>query len=535
MARLARVVAAGLPHHVTQRGNRRQQVFFGDEDYATHRALLAESCGAAGGAVQWNQYLYAGGEMVGVRYDYNNAPTAIRYFDKDNLGSIATITDEGGTVVERDSFDAWGKRRFPNGNDDPGDSITSLTTRGYTGQEELADVGLVHLNGRVYDPLIGRFTSADPVAAQPYETQGFDRYAYVNNNPLAFTDPNGFCGFFCVLGHIFNPVQVFNDQISVLKAIYSVPYLGQALNIATAAVVTYYTGGCVQCGIAVSSALSSLQAGVTSGKLGEALKAGAISYAEAEAFYGVGTATGFHGITWDKAISEPGTFALNIAGHAAVGCITAEAQGGDCGTQALAAGISAAAAPAIYQGFGGASAGDVIGGTIASAAVGGVSSIAGGGKFENGAVTAGFGYLFNAMGKMWGRADGIAAPNRAQLEALGVSEQDIETALKMQDRAEASVRAILGRLLVNGPDGPVDVSPDAARILTGRILDQYSHDGSVFYNREDLLPRESMGYYTEYVVPTPGANNAGTQRIVTGADGEIYYTPDHYKTFQRVK
>ena len=48
MARLARVVAANLPHHVTQRGNRRQQVFFSDEDYATYRALLAESCRAAG-------------------------------------------------------------------------------------------------------------------------------------------------------------------------------------------------------------------------------------------------------------------------------------------------------------------------------------------------------------------------------------------------------------------------------------------------------------------------------------------------------
>jgi putative transposase len=51
MARLARVVAPGLPHHVTQRGNRRQQVFFGEEDYATYRALLAEGCAAAGVAV----------------------------------------------------------------------------------------------------------------------------------------------------------------------------------------------------------------------------------------------------------------------------------------------------------------------------------------------------------------------------------------------------------------------------------------------------------------------------------------------------
>ncbi|HWD68066.1 MAG TPA: transposase, partial [Caulobacteraceae bacterium] len=51
MARLARVVAAGVAHHVTQRGNRRQQVFFGDDDYAAYRALLAEGCRAAGVAV----------------------------------------------------------------------------------------------------------------------------------------------------------------------------------------------------------------------------------------------------------------------------------------------------------------------------------------------------------------------------------------------------------------------------------------------------------------------------------------------------
>jgi putative transposase len=51
MARLARVVAAGIPHHVTQRGNRRQQVFFGDDDYAAYSALLAEGCRAAGVAV----------------------------------------------------------------------------------------------------------------------------------------------------------------------------------------------------------------------------------------------------------------------------------------------------------------------------------------------------------------------------------------------------------------------------------------------------------------------------------------------------
>jgi hypothetical protein len=70
-----------------------------------------------------------------------------RYFHTDHLGSISVITDENGLVVERLSYDAWGKRRNPDGTDDPTGSITSQTTRGFTGEEELSVSGLVHLNG----------------------------------------------------------------------------------------------------------------------------------------------------------------------------------------------------------------------------------------------------------------------------------------------------------------------------------------------------------------------------------------------------
>ncbi len=91
--------------------------------------------------------------MLGMRV-LSGSTVTTRYFHADNLGSIAVITDETGNVVERDGYDAWGKRRFPNGADDPTGSLTSQTTRGFTAQEELHDVGLVHLNGRVYDPLV---------------------------------------------------------------------------------------------------------------------------------------------------------------------------------------------------------------------------------------------------------------------------------------------------------------------------------------------------------------------------------------------
>jgi hypothetical protein len=95
---------------------------------------------------QRNEYLMVGGSMVGVLFLQGSTVT-LSYFHQDHLGSIAVITDENGSLAEpRDASDPWGKRRFANGNDDPAYSITSLTNRGFTGEEMLAGVTLVHLN-----------------------------------------------------------------------------------------------------------------------------------------------------------------------------------------------------------------------------------------------------------------------------------------------------------------------------------------------------------------------------------------------------
>ena len=70
--------------------------------------------------------------------------------------------------------------------------IESSVNRGFTGHEHLDEVGLIHMNGRVYDPEIGRFLSADPFVQAPDDTQSLNRYTYVKNNPLSYTDPSGF-------------------------------------------------------------------------------------------------------------------------------------------------------------------------------------------------------------------------------------------------------------------------------------------------------------------------------------------------------
>ena len=63
----------------------------------------------------------------------------------------------------------------------------------------------------------------------------------------------------------------------------------------------------------------------------------------------------------------------------------------------------------------------------------------------------------------------------------------------------------------------------------------HARDNNVFGNREKILPSRSRGYYREYTVPTPGARDRGTRRIVAGAAGEYYYTGDHYNTFRRIR
>jgi guanyl-specific ribonuclease Sa len=82
--------------------------------------------------------------------------------------------------------------------------------------------------------------------------------------------------------------------------------------------------------------------------------------------------------------------------------------------------------------------------------------------------------------------------------------------------------------------GDIELAATIARIRRQERLD-FPNDGTVFQNRERRLPRKPPGYYHEFVHPTAGMSGPGPQRIVTGEGGELYYTPDHYRTFQRLE
>jgi RHS repeat-associated protein len=114
-----------------------------------------------------------------------------RFLHTDHLGSVDVVTKEDGSIDERRSYDAYGARRNPEWGK-PSGAFTSRTTRGYTGHEEDDDLGLVNAKGRMYDSRLARFTTTDPVIADIWSGQSLNRYAYVDGNPLAFTDPTGF-------------------------------------------------------------------------------------------------------------------------------------------------------------------------------------------------------------------------------------------------------------------------------------------------------------------------------------------------------
>ena len=163
---------------------------------------------------EYTQFIYAGNAHGGAPFavrtmvDDNGiiiGPDGVgemKYIHRDHLGSVTAMSDREGHVVDSATggrnpgvfgYDAWGARRTPEGTAlDPASVDPPPGHRGFTGQETIDAVGLVNMNGRVYDPAIGRFLSADANVQFVADLQSYNRYSYVLNNPLRYTDPTGY-------------------------------------------------------------------------------------------------------------------------------------------------------------------------------------------------------------------------------------------------------------------------------------------------------------------------------------------------------
>lgn len=127
------------------------------------------------------EFYYVDDNVILVRF---NKTTIRPYFvEKDNLGSVLKIYGIDASKVFDATYDVWGKQ-----------SVTRNTIgflRGYCGHEMLNDFDIINMNGRLYDPVLGRFFSPDNYVQMPDNSQNFNRYTYCLNNPLKFTDPSG--------------------------------------------------------------------------------------------------------------------------------------------------------------------------------------------------------------------------------------------------------------------------------------------------------------------------------------------------------
>ncbi|MES1190872.1 MAG: SpvB/TcaC N-terminal domain-containing protein [Steroidobacter sp.] len=150
-----------------------------------------------GSTTDYRYQIYGGDQLVAVMSRNTSGTNAVHYVLQDHQGSLSKITNSTGTVYVSENFTAFGDRRNPatwSGAPTSTDlnTINAVTRDGYTGQTALGSMGLNHMNGRVEDAITGRFLSADPHLTDPGNTQNYNRYSYVYNNPMSYTDPTGF-------------------------------------------------------------------------------------------------------------------------------------------------------------------------------------------------------------------------------------------------------------------------------------------------------------------------------------------------------
>ena len=395
----------------------------------------------------------AGQEATGTPQASAKTLTKSEYWHQDQLGSIVALTDWQGTVRARYAYDPWGQRRNADGtfNNLSAGDYPNGTDRGFTGHEHFDDIGLIHMNGRMYDPVLARFLQADPVVGDAFDMQTFNGYSYVYNRPLVLSDANGQCPMCIALALIVAAratgiidQKTFKSLLSVWVAVALGPAgWGPALGLEGA-------GGAAVAGFA-SGAISS-----------GSLKGGVQGMFTAMAFYGVGSmADGLNfgaspGSSTDAMWGNSGFGRAAL--HAVVGCASSSVSGGSCKD-----GASGAAAGVLFSQ--GVNTGRPAIDLISHAVIGGTVSYLGGGKFSNGAMTSSYGYMFNYILHldMGNRAH---ATLQEYLEARGVRNETSlwdQTSGTYVGRADLTAGALVWEIKPANPAGTIAGDEQLAR------------------------------------------------------------------------
>ena len=412
---------------------------------------------------------YLDGEAIETKTDTSGSVVVeTHYLLKDHLGSTHLITDSIGVIVQGQSFDPFGRRR----QDVDFDSIsnastwtfdTSFTTRGFTGHEGLDPVGLIHMNGRVYDPKLGRFLSADPFVQAASNTQSFNRYAYVWNNPLSYTDPSGHFVF-------------------TLAASIAIAAKGATVGVAAL----------------VLGAAGFADALLQGASFGDALKSGILQGATAAAFTSLGSSFNPEA-SWGK------TASLGLK-FGAVGGIGSVLQGGKFGHGFLSAGVN----PFAGKLLGGSAFGRSIGNEgqiIGRVLIAGTMSEVTGGKFANGAAFSAFSIAVE------GASRGRTVDYDSKTNGPAPKISDVDLAVAMEEAIAAVGDALVGGKTFSTEDKAAEYLHDNLDGISTRYQIEI---GARIYKESlkapwKIAPPHSQGYGNEvYSGPVPPSAYGGT-------------------------
>jgi RHS repeat-associated protein len=410
--------------------------------------------------------------------------TDTRYLLRDHLGSITGFMN--GTAIDQEqAFDAWGRREnvgwasYMTVGGSTWNAIMGLTERGFTGHQHVDRLDLIHMNGRTYDPKLGRFMQADIVVQAPFDTQSYNRYSYLTNNPLNGTDPRGYFGVKDLVG------------------------------VAVIAIGTYACAGNTACGTGtwalIGGAAGGAQSAAYGGDFQQIVTGAAWGAFSSAAFAGL---NGVEAFGWGTA-GQYGQHALNVAANGLLGGGIAVAQGGNFGHGFVSAGVSAAVMPSIGANFQG------VERVMLAAVVGGTISEISGGKFANGAMSAAF---QAAAAELAFATDTVAARDGSQIR-------------RGSPEAKRELEAKIDALFTDGTLSELatyGTPADAAKAVLTAVVPHATHFGFEIGGNIELLwdGSESSAFLYSYTKPNVGL--PGRVRVSGHAIGYHSHPPQDF-------
>jgi len=315
--------------------------------------------------------------------NYAESTGSYKFLHKDYLGSILAISDETGNAVEQRHYDAWGNFTHLKLGTLPIIAATQQVTdylanndllidRGYTSHEHLSEVGLIHMNGRLYDPLLRRFLNADENIQDMFNTQNYNKYGYVLNNPLMYNDPSGEFLQFLALA-VFWKAVLIGAFVGLASSVITAGLTGNAISAggilksafvgAVSAAVTFGIGQVFVNGVGNAAELTKFAKSLGDARIliqggMHAVSQGVMSVVQGENFFS-GALSGFLGHmgaeAWGVTMNGMGLsqFSQSTAGMITFGAISggigAELSGGNFWQGAVTGGIVAGLNSAMHK------------------------------------------------------------------------------------------------------------------------------------------------------------------------------------------